>query len=77
MAAGESLGRQFLDRHLVEHHGGEYGRVHTHPDPSQTSNESNNYWHDAEHEVMADTNDEHWGSNQVPHHHSPERIHFH
>jgi len=75
MAASEHLGRQFLDRHLVAHHG--YGQGIKPEHPADFSNESNNHWHAMEHEVMEDIGDKYWGENQVPHHHSEERIHFH
>jgi hypothetical protein len=81
LAAEEHLGRQFLDRHLIDHHGygtGSPGRAFNYyPNPADHTNESNNFWHTAEHELMADNNDEAWGEGQVPHHHSGERIHFH
>jgi hypothetical protein len=92
MAAHEALGRQFLDRHLIEHHGwhqnwiNDYNELDEPSNPhfqegGQNSRGALNAGHQEEHDYA-----DRWGWNgetvsparpEVPHSHSPERIHFH
>lgn len=71
MAAEDHLGKQFLNRHLVEHH--RWNPEQAHSDSEETAN----IWHSMEHELYSEGN-LHWDKSrgQVSHTHSPERIHF-
>lgn len=72
MAAHEHLGRQFLDRHLVEHHGWQENWLRDYDD--DPSGEAINEEHSSEHKLMSvGVNDL---DTPIPHTHSPERIHF-
>lgn len=73
MSASEHLGRQFLNRHLVEHHGWQE------EDLDNRSEESSNFQHDWAHKYgdpdMPDPHEPR--ALYVPHSHSPEKIEFH
>jgi hypothetical protein len=79
MAAHEALGRQFLDRHLVDHHGWQENWLRDYDDDSGKAaiNEAHEYEHGGSptgHPVddPLDTP----GGFPVIHSHSSERIHF-
>lgn len=77
MAAADHLGRQFLERHLVDHHAWKHDWLGDYDDgaPDATGNELSEM-HAWEHESDTKETSDDWHPN-VPHSHSPERIHFH
>lgn len=76
MAAHEMLGRQFLDRHLVEHHGWNRAWLEDYDEAPEEGHTLLSMEHKMDHmHGISSTNA--GGYSMTPHTHGPDQIHFH